>query len=168
MSPVPAEAEKNISNATVKCREYKNQFFIMVFSETKIRVRYGETDQMGYCYYGNYAQYYEVGRADAMRSLGMSYREMEDRGVFMPIVSMSCRYFRPAHYDDLLTVKTIVKNIPAARMHFYYEIVNQEGLLINSGETILAFISKKTNRPCPAPDWFLEPLKKRLEENHEA
>jgi acyl-CoA thioester hydrolase len=131
----------------------------MYVTESKMRVRYAETDQMGFAYYGNYAKYYEVGRADAMRSIGMTYRQMEDRGVFMPIVIMTSAYIRPAHYDDLLTVKTIVKNMPASRMHFFYEVYNEEGTLLNKGETVLAFIRKETGRPCAAPDWFLEKLK---------
>lgn len=132
----------------------------MFVSETSVRVRYAETDQMGFAYYGNYARYYEVGRAEAMRKLGMTYREMEEKGVFMPIVTMNCRYILPAHYDDLLTIKTIVKEIPVSRMHFFYEIYNENGQLINEGETVLAFIKKTNGRPCRAPDWFLEQLLK--------
>lgn len=131
----------------------------MYVSESKMRVRYAETDQMGFAYYGNYAKYYEVGRADAMRSIGMTYRQMEDKGVFMPIVTMTSTYIRPAHYDDLLTVKTIVNEMPASRMHFFYEVYNEEGTLLNKGETVLAFIRKETGRPCAAPDWFLDKLK---------
>lgn len=131
----------------------------MLATETMLRVRYAETDQMGFAYYGNYAKYYEVGRADAMRTLGMTYREMEEKGVVMPIVTMSSKYIRPAHYDDLLTVRTMVKEIPASRMHFFYEIYNEQGTLLHLGETVLAFINKETGRPCPAPKWFLEPFR---------
>lgn len=130
----------------------------MYISETQIRVRYAETDQMGVVYYGNYPQYYEVGRAEAMRELGMTYKEMEEQGVMMPIASMNLKYIRPALYDDLLTVKTLVKELPVSRMHFHYEIYNQQQQLLNVGETILAFVRKDTLRPCPAPDWFLERL----------
>jgi acyl-CoA thioester hydrolase len=130
----------------------------MMISETKLRVRYAETDQMGFVYYGNYAQYYEVARADAMRQLGMTYREMEEKGVVMPIVTMTVKYIRPARYDDLLTVKTTIKEIPSSRMHFFYEIYNETGILLNQGETVLAFIKPETGRPCPAPDWFLSCL----------
>ena len=135
----------------------------MMVSETKLRVRYSETDQMGYVYYGNYAQYYEVARADAMRALGMTYREMEERGVFMPIVSMSTKYIRPAHYDDLLTVRTIIREFPSSRMHFFYEIYNEHGILLNKGETVLAFVDSDKGRPCMAPDWFLDRLKEEWE-----
>ncbi len=127
--------------------------------ETTLRVRYAETDQMGFVYYGNYPQYYEVARAEAMRKMGMSYREMEEQGVVMPIADMHIKYIRPAHYDDLLTIKTYVPEIPGSRMHFDYEIFNEGGKLINKGYTVLAFIKKETGRPCVAPDWFLNKLK---------
>ncbi len=127
--------------------------------ETTLRVRYAETDQMGFVYYGNYPQYYEVGRADAMRQIGMTYKEMEEKGVVMPIVDMHLKYIRPARYDDLLTVKTMVPSLPGSRMHFNYEIFNEFGTLLNKGYTVLAFLKKDTGRPCPAPDWFLDKLK---------
>ena len=133
----------------------------MYITETRIRVRYGETDQMGYVYYGNYPAYYEVGRAEAMRELGMTYRQMEERGVMMPIASMHLIYIRPAHYDDLLTIRTMVKEFPSARMHFFYEVYNEKNKLINQGETILAFVDIKSGRPCPAPDWFLNAFRKK-------
>lgn len=129
---------------------------------TQVRVRYAETDQMGFVYYGNYPQYYEVARAEAMRQIGTTYREMEEKGVIMPIASMHIRYIRPATYDDLLTIKTFVPEIPASRMHFDYEIYNQEGVLLNKGSTVLAFLSKQSGRPCPAPPWFLEKLENAI------
>lgn len=133
----------------------------MYVSETKIRVRYSETDQMGYVYYGNYPAYYEVGRAEAMRELGMTYRQMEEKGVMMPIASMHLKYIRPAYYDDLLTIRTIVKDFPGSRMHFYYEVYNEKKKMINQGETVLAFVDIKTGRPCPAPGWFQKALKEK-------
>jgi acyl-CoA thioester hydrolase len=133
----------------------------MIISETKIRVRYAETDKMGYVYYGNYPAYYEVGRAEAMRELGLTYRQMEDLGVMMPIATMSIKYIKPGHYDDLLTVKTIIKELPTSRMHFYYEIINQNDELLNTGETVLAFIDMKSKRPCKAPEWFMQAFLKK-------
>jgi len=130
----------------------------MYISETSIRVRYSETDQMGYVYYGNYPAYYEVGRAEAMRQLGMTYRQMEEKDVMMPIASLHVKYIRPAFYDDLLTVRTIVKEFPKSRMHFFYEVYNEKEKLINQGETVLAFVDMKTGRPCSAPKWFAEAL----------
>ncbi len=133
----------------------------MYISETHIRVRYSETDQMGYVYYGNYPAYYEVGRAEAMRELGMTYRQMEEKGVMMPIASMQLKYIRPAHYDDFLTIRTIVKDFPGSRMHFFYEVYNEKKKLINQGETVLAFVDIKSGRPCPAPDWFQKALREK-------
>jgi acyl-CoA thioester hydrolase len=130
----------------------------MITTKTQMRVRYGETDQMAFVYYGNYALYYEVARADAMRLLGTSYREMEELGIIMPIVYMSSKFIRPARYDDLLTVNTIIKEIPASRMHFHYEVFNEQGTLLNTGETILAFVKKQNGKPCAAPQWFIDKL----------
>ncbi len=134
----------------------------MFSSMTQLRVRYAETDQMGFVYYGNYPQYYEVGRADAMRKLGMTYRDMEEKGVVMPIVDMKIKYIRPARYDDLLTVKTIVPELPASRMHFDYEIYNEDGVLLNKGYTVLAFLNKENGRPRGAPVWFLDKLQEKI------
>ncbi|MFW5758976.1 MAG: acyl-CoA thioesterase [Bacteroidota bacterium] len=130
----------------------------MYVSETQIRVRYSETDKMGYVYYGNYPAYYEVGRAEAMRQLGMTYRQMEEKGVMMPIVTLNCKYIKPAFYDDLLTIKTIVKEMPVSRMHFFYEVYNQKREILNKGETVLAFIDMKKRKPCPAPSWFTQAI----------
>lgn len=135
----------------------------MLISETKIRVRYSETDKMGYVYYGNYPAYYEVARAEAMRELGMTYRQMEDLGVMMPISSMQLKYLKPAYYDDLLTVRTIIKEPPTVRMHFSYEVYNEKQELLNTGETILAFVDMKTTRPCRAPSWFMDTFLKKWE-----
>lgn len=133
--------------------------------ETQLRVRYAETDQMGFVYYGNYPQYYEVGRAEAMRQLGTSYKEMEDQGVVMPIAHMQLKYIRPARYDDLLTIRTSVPGMPASRMHFDYEIFNEQGQKLNQGSTTLAFLKKESGRPCPAPSWFLDKLLAYAREN---
>lgn len=131
----------------------------MFTSYTTVRTRYADIDQMGFVYYGNYATYYEVGRAEAMREIGTSYREMEEKGVIMPVHFMSCKYLKPAYYDELLTVKTIVRNIPKARMEFEYEIFNEKDELLNKGETTLIFLSKETNRPVRIPEWFKDKLK---------
>lgn len=123
-----------------------------------LRVRYAETDQMGYVYYGNYATYYEVARAEALRSLGLSYKEVEDAGVMMPVIRNNSLYIRPARYDDLLNIKVILKSPPMARITFYYEIYVEENL-IHKGDTTLAFVDKETFRPCKAPDLMVELLK---------
>jgi acyl-CoA thioester hydrolase len=131
----------------------------MYISESTIRVRYGETDQMGYCYYGNYAQFYEVGRVEALRNIGFSYRSLEESGIMLPVLEFKIKYHKPAFYDDLLKVKTTVHEINGARILFTYEMFNEKNELLNSGETTLVFISKETNRPCAAPVELLERLK---------
>ena len=124
----------------------------MYSSETSIRVRYGETDQMGYVYYGNYAMYYEVARVESLRQLGVTYRELEEMGVMMPVVENNSRYLAPARYDDLLKVVTTIREKPGVRIKFEYEIFNEEGTLLNQGETLLVFINMKTNKPCRPPE----------------
>jgi acyl-CoA thioester hydrolase len=132
-----------------------------MFTETtKVRVRYGETDRMGYVYYGNYAEYYEVGRIEALRKLGFSYRTMEDNGIMLPVLSFDIKYIRPAFFDDLLTIKTTVTEIPKARIRFGYETFNEKEDLLNVGNTELVFINKSTNKPCPAPEDFLKAISK--------
>jgi acyl-CoA thioester hydrolase len=114
----------------------------MFTAETQIRVRYAETDQMNVVYYGNYAQYFEVGRAESIRQLGFTYKDMEAMGVIMPVVEMNCRYLRPAHYDDLLTIKTIVKELPEAhKIEFYQEVFNEAGKLLTVGKVTLYFVT---------------------------
>jgi acyl-CoA thioester hydrolase len=146
---------RNPNIATVQALNIYSMHFV---SETHARVRYGETDQMGFAYYGNYALYFEVGRAEAMRKLGMTYRQMEEKGVYMPIAQMNVKYLKPARYDDLLTIRTIVTQVPTSRMIFDYEVYNEDGTLLCEGNTVLAFIKYANHRPCPAPDWFLEKL----------
>lgn len=131
----------------------------MYISETTVRVRYAETDRMGYVYYGNYTQYYEVGRVEALRQLGTSYKQMEDDGVMLPVYDCHIRYFKPALYDDLLVIKTSIKEMPSVRITFEYEIYNQQNELINTGNTTLIFVNKETNKPCRAPKIFLEKIK---------
>jgi acyl-CoA thioester hydrolase len=118
---------------------------------TKLRVRYGETDQMGYMYYGNYAEFYEVARVEMLRSLGLSYKAMEESGVMMPVVELHCKYLKPALYDEEISIKVIIKTMPRARMHFYYELYNEQNELINTGETLLVFVKMDTKRLCFIP-----------------
>jgi acyl-CoA thioester hydrolase len=131
----------------------------MFISETTIRVRYGETDRMGYSYYGNYAEYYEVGRVEALRALGWNYKQMEDDGILLPVYTFSIKYFKPAFYDDQLVIKTTIKELPGTRLRFDYEMYNADGEKINEGETTLVFVSAKTKRPCGAPEAFVKAMK---------
>lgn len=130
----------------------------MYSSETTVRVRYAETDQMGYVYYGNYAMYYEVGRVESLRQLGLTYKALEGMGIMMPVLENHSRYKAPARYDELLTVRTTIKELPGVRITFYYEIFNEEKKLVNEGQTQLVFIDMKSNRPCKAPEAMLQVL----------
>ncbi|MGV3630631.1 MAG: acyl-CoA thioesterase [Bacteroidota bacterium] len=128
-------------------------------NKIKIRVRYGETDQMGYCYYGNYAQYFEVGRVEALRSTGMSYRDMENRGIMLPVAEFSVKYKAPALYDDELTISTRIREVKGPRIVFDYEIHKENGQLVATAETTLVFVSRENMRPIAAPEDFLELMK---------
>ncbi len=125
----------------------------MYESQTQIRVRYAETDQMNVVYHGNYAQYFEVGRAEAIRSLGFTYKDLEAMGVVMPIVELSSKFLRPAHYDDLLTIKTMLKELPINhRIEFHQEVYNQDGKLLTIGKVVLYFIDAKTREKSVLPE----------------
>jgi acyl-CoA thioester hydrolase len=132
----------------------------MFSSEIKIRVRYAETDRMGYAYYGNYATYFEVARVEALREMGMTYKEMEDEGIILPVLEYSIKFIKPAFYDDLLTIKTVINNMPGARIRFDYETFNEKNVLLNVANTTLVFINKSNNKPCAAPVYFTEHIKK--------
>lgn len=134
----------------------------MYVSEIKIRVRYAETDKMGYCHHGNYAQYFEMGRTELMRDIGLSYRELEDRGVMLPVLELKTTFLIPAYYDDELTIKTSLKEYPGVRIKFYYETFKADGTLINKAETTLVFVDEKTMKPIKPPVFFLEKVKDLL------
>lgn len=134
------------------------ELFRMYQHETRIRVRYSETDRMGYVYYGNYATYFEVGRVEALRNLGFSYRSLEDSGYLLPVSELSIRYRKPAHYDDLLVLTTRIVAPPGVRLHFTYELRNEAGELLNEAETTLVFVSRRSGKPCQPPAALLEGL----------
>jgi len=135
------------------------KIYNMYQHETQIRVRYGETDTMGYVYYGNYATFYEVARIEMVRHLGISYHAMEEMGIALPVIHLECKFIRPAVYDDLLTIKTYLREIPTARIKFYYEIYNESGVKINEGNTTLVFTNGQTKRPTRPPEDFIKALK---------
>ncbi len=130
----------------------------MYSHETSFRVRYAETDRMGYVYYGTYAQYFEVGRVEALRSLGLPYRRMEEEGVMLPVHDLKVEYRRPAFYDDLLTVRTSIVELPAVRIRFAYAVFNEAGDLITEALTTLVFIDRATNKPRRAPEALVAAL----------
>jgi len=130
----------------------------MIANEIQVRVRYGETDKMGIVYHGNYPLYYEMGRTELMREMGLTYSELEKTGIFMPVLRLNVLFLKPAYYDDLLIIRTSVKEMPASRIKFYYEIYNEKGELVNKGDTELAFVDVATRKPRKPPDRLLEIL----------
>ncbi|MEL1243932.1 thioesterase family protein [Flavobacterium sp. DGU11] len=130
----------------------------MEFHEFNIRVRYAETDQMGVVYHGNYAQYFEMGRVEWLRNLGLSYSFMEKNGIMLPVVSLTINYKKPARYDDLLTVRTIFKKQSSVKIEFDYEIYSEMGELLTTGNSVLVFVNMETGRPVLPPDYVLEKI----------
>lgn len=130
----------------------------MFSHDHQLRVRYGETDQMGYMYYGDYPSLFEVGRVEALRSLGFPYRRLEEEGVMLPVHDMQVTYHRPARYDDLLTVRTTITALPSVRIVFHYEVFNEEGVLLTEAATTLVFVDRSTMRPRRAPEPLIAAL----------
>ncbi len=125
---------------------------------TKIRVRYAETDQMGYCYYGNYASYFEVARVEALRNCNISYKSLEQSGILLPVKKFEITYHQPAKYDDLLTIHTRITQLEGVRIGFNYCTYNEDGVLLNEAHTLLVFIRASTQKPIPIPSDILENL----------
>ena len=130
----------------------------MKIHEFKVRVRYSETDQMGVVYHGNYAQYFEMGRVEWLRNMGISYKWMEENGVMLPVVSLTMNYKKPARYDDLLTVKTIFKSQTSVKIEFDYEIYNESQELLTIAHSVLVFVDMKTGRPMLPPEYVLDKI----------
>ncbi len=130
----------------------------MKFDEIQIRVRYGETDQMGVVHHGNYALYLEMARIEWLRKLGISYKEMEKEGIALPVVSLSINFKKSAYYDDLIKVKTQLKKKPTAMVEFEYEISNDLGEILSTANTVLAFVDINRNRPTRPPKYFIDKL----------
>lgn len=134
----------------------------MLNNEIKIRVRYGETDQMGYVYYGNYAQYLEVGRVEWLRSMGISYKSLEESGIMLPVLNMNINYLKPAKYDDLITVVTNLLKTPGVKIEFGFKILNEEKELLSTAEVTLVFVDMKKNRPTRAPENLLKSIEQAI------
>lgn len=130
--------------------------------DTHIRVEYHHTDQMGIVHHSNYVKFFEFARTEWLRAVGLTYAEMERRGVMMPIVEVQVKYRQPAYYDELITVRAEVSELPMARITFRYEIRGEDGRNIASGLTTLGFIDKETRRPQRAPEWLMEVLNREL------
>ncbi|MFC2442168.1 MAG: acyl-CoA thioesterase [Capnocytophaga ochracea] len=129
-----------------------------------LRTRYAETDQMGVVYYGNYPQYLELGRVEWLRSIGFTYKAMEEEGVMMPVVSLQIQYKKPALYDELITIRTKLKELPSTKIEFDYEILNEKGELLSTANTVLVFVDARTFRPVRCPEKVLKLIKAKSEE----
>jgi acyl-CoA thioester hydrolase len=125
---------------------------------TQTRVRYSETDQMGYCYYGNYAQFLEIGRVEALRHLGFRYKDMEEQGILLPVLDFQIKYISPAKYDDLLTIETTIVAVEGTRIIFDYQIKNEMDFTIATASTTLVFVTKELMRPMKAPENIVKAL----------
>lgn len=130
----------------------------MISDKIQFRVRYGETDQMSYAYHGNYASYFEMGRTEWLRKLGVSYKKMEEDGIMLPVINLNTNYLKPAKYDDILTLKTTLVKIPTAKIEFKFEITNQQNELLTTATAVLVFVNMKTNRPTRIPKYLLDKL----------
>ncbi len=131
----------------------------MISTKSYIRVRYAETDQMGFVYYGVYAQYYEIGRVELIRQLGFSYKEMESRGIWLPVRNFNIEYLNPAYYDEVLTLTTTLHELPKGiRIPFTYTLHNAQNVCLNTGFVELACINSVTKKPCKLPHWFVQAL----------
>ena len=130
--------------------------------KTKLRVRYSETDKMGYCYYGNYAQFFEIGRVEALRELGFPYKELEEDGIMLPVLDYSVRYLKPAFYDDEITIITKIKSLSAFKITFDYEILNAKNELLTTAVTTLVFVEEKSKKPIEHPKEMSEKLNKYI------
>jgi acyl-CoA thioester hydrolase len=127
-------------------------------SSTKTRVRYSETDQMGVVYHGNYAQFFELGRTEWLRNLGVTYKYMEISGIMLPVISLKCNFIKSALYDDILTIETFLKKEPMVKIEFDYIITNQNNEIVCTGNSVLAFMDTKTSKPIRCPDYLLKSL----------
>lgn len=127
----------------------------------KVRIRYSETDQMGYVYYGNYARFYEIGRTEMMRSLGIHYKAMEEQGIMMPVISMEARYLRPALYDDLIEIKTRIRKVDDKEIVFETTIFNEGNQLLNRGVVKLCFLDKNTHQRIATPSFIINTIRNK-------
>lgn len=136
---------------------------MMITKDIQIRVRYGETDQMGFLYHAHYVSYYDVARTEMLRSIGLSNVELEANGYMLPVLGVDVKYKNPAHYDDLLTVRVTLREMPRVKMTFHYEIFRPDGELINTAAVTLAFMDSATKRACRPPASFIDVLRPYFE-----
>ena len=135
----------------------------MYSHEIEIRVRYGEVDMMGYLYYGYYSFYYEQARVETMRSLGISYKRMEELGFLLPVRDLHIKFIKPAYYDDVVRIKTMIKKMPAVRHDFHYEMYNAQQELINEADTTLVYLDAVSRKPIQCPEFVKELIRPHIE-----
>lgn len=128
----------------------------MIHTTHSLRVRYGETDPMKYVYHGNYAEYFEVARVELFREIGLSYKEIEDLGIWLPVSELKIKFIKPALYDDLLHIKTSIKQLPGARVIFDYEIYNDYNEKLTEASTTLFFLDAKTQKITRCPQVLMD------------
>lgn len=134
----------------------------IISHKTNIAVQYSDTDQMGFVHHSNYVKYYETARWELFRSIGIPYKSIEDSGFFLPVIEMKFKFIKPVFYDDLLTIETKMRTMKGARIWFTYKMHNSKSELVNEAETILAFITKDSQKPCRPPEKFLKILKNKI------
>lgn len=137
----------------------------MIHTTHSIRVRYGETDPMKYVYYGNYAEYLEIGRVELFRSIGMSYNEIENQGIWLPVSEYKIKYLKPALYDQKLEIHTYLKKKPGVRIEFEYELYNEDQIKLTEASTTLFFLSAETNKIIKCPDFLMDLINKNWNQN---
>lgn len=130
----------------------------MLEQKTQVRIRYAETDQMGVVYHGNYAQFFEIGRTEWLRSFDTTYKTMEESGIMLPVINLQCEFKKSAYYDDVLEIKTSLKKVPSVKIEFEHTIYNQGNQIICTGKTVLVFIDTKTRKPTRCPGFILEKI----------
>jgi len=134
----------------------------MFSHEIQTRIRYSETDKMGFCYYGNYAQFFEMGRVETLREIGVTYATMEDQGILLPVVDFSVKYFKPALYDEVITIKTTLVDEPLIKIEFDYELFNSKNERITKANTVLVFTDEATKKPIKAPEELIQKIRQKV------
>jgi len=134
----------------------------MITSENKIQIRYDEVDKMGYVYHGNYAKFYHISRTELLRKIGISDKELESRGILLPVIEMNIKYLKPIYYDEIITIKTSLNHIPGSRMKFRHEVCNHNNEVINIAESTVVFVDINTRKPMKAPELIVDKIKLNL------
>jgi acyl-CoA thioester hydrolase len=136
----------------------------MIKQTSSIRIRYADTDQMKFAYYGKFFEYFEQGRSDLLRGIGLPYTRVEEMGLFLPVIEAHASYKKAARYDDLLQVVTIMRDPPVARVRLDYEVYKEgEKDLLADGYTVHSFVNGATGKPTRAPAQFIEAIEKALQ-----